>query len=153
MILSVFVPGTAAPQGSKSFKGMRGGRAILAESSKAVKPWRESIRWSILEQWRGAQMLGPVTVELQFVMPRPASTPKRSTPPAIKRPDIDKLSRACLDAIGSAGVYADDSQVTTMRATKRLADIGETPGCRITVQAAETTPSDALRLLGARKAA
>lgn len=136
MSLSIFVPGAAAPQGSKSFKGMRGGRAILAESSKAVKPWRESVRWSILESWRGPQMVGAVTVELEFVMPRPVSTPKRSTPPAIKRPDIDKLSRACLDAIGSAGVYGDDSQVTVMRATKRLAEIGETPGCRIQVSPA-----------------
>ncbi|TXH55152.1 MAG: RusA family crossover junction endodeoxyribonuclease [Desulfurellales bacterium] len=131
MILSVFVPGTAAPQGSKRHVG----RGILVESSKAVKPWRESIRWAILERWRGPQMLGPVTVELQFVMPRPASTPKRSTPPAIKRPDIDKLERAVLDAIGSAGVWKDDSQVTTLRATKRLAEIGETPGCRIVVDA------------------
>lgn len=129
MTLIVYVPGIAAPQGSKRHVG--GGRMI--ESSKAVKPWRESVRWAILGQWRGPQMLGAVSVDLEFVMPRPASTPKRSTPPAIKRPDIDKLTRACLDAIGSAGVYADDSQVTTVRATKRLAEIGEAPGCRIVV--------------------
>lgn len=131
MILSVFVPGTAAPQGSKRHVG----RGVMIESSKAVKPWRESIRWAILERWRGAQMLGAVAVDLEFIMPRPASTPKRSTPPAIKRPDIDKLERAVLDAIGSAGVWKDDSQVTTLRATKRLAEIGETPGCRIVVDA------------------
>lgn len=136
MSLSVWVPGIPAPQGSKSFKGMRGGHAILAESSKRVKPWRESIRWSILERWVGAKMLGAVTVELDFVMPRPTSTPKRSTPPAIKRPDIDKLQRACLDAIGSAGVWGDDSQVVKVIATKRLAEIGEASGCRIEVRPA-----------------
>lgn len=139
MSLSLFVPGIPAPQGSKSFKGIRGGKAILAESSKAVKPWRESIRWAILQQWRGPQLQGAVSVMLEFVMPRPTSTPKRRTPPAIKRPDTDKLARACLDAIGSAGVYRDDSQVTELVARKRLAEIGERPGARIQVQDVEFT--------------
>ena len=133
MILSVFVPGAPAPQGSKSFKGMRGGHAILVESSARCKPWRESIRWSVLEVWRGPQMLGAVAVDLEFIMPRPVSTPKTRTPPAIKKPDIDKLERAVLDAITSAGVWKDDSQVTTSRKTKRLAEVGETPGCRIVI--------------------
>jgi crossover junction endodeoxyribonuclease RusA len=129
--LSLFVPGHPAPQGSKRHVG--NGRMI--ESSKALKPWRESIRWAVLAE-RGESELktGPVGVLLTFVMPRPASTPKRRTPPAVKRPDIDKLARALLDAIGSAGIWTDDSQVTELWATKRLAEIGETPGVHITVR-------------------
>jgi len=126
----VFVRGVAAPQGSKRHVG----KGVMIESSAKVKPWRESIRWSIMEVWRGPQITGAVLVRLDFVMPRPASTPKRRTPCAIKRPDLDKLSRACLDAIGSAGVYADDSQVVELRATKRIAEIAEVPGCRIAVE-------------------
>jgi len=129
--LVLFVPGIPAPQGSKRHVG----KGILIESSAKVKPWRESIRWSILEAWRDQPMCGPVSVCLDFIMPRPASTPKRKTPPAIRRPDIDKLARACLDAIGSAGVYRDDSQVTRLFATKRIAGIGESPGCSISVEA------------------
>ena len=128
----MFVPGVAAPQGSKRHVG----RGIMVESSAKLKPWRESVRWSILEVWRGTPLAGAVTVDLEFIMPRPASTPKRSTPPAMKRPDIDKLCRAMLDAIGSAGIWGDDSQVTTLRAGKRIAEIGEAPGCRITVSPA-----------------
>ena len=128
--LVLFVPGIAAPQGSKRHVG----KGIMIESSAKVKPWRESIRWSILEVWKGPPMTGAISVYLDFIMPRPASTPKRKTPPAIKRPDIDKLARACLDAIGSAGVYGDDSQVTRLSATKRIAEIGESPGLQLQVE-------------------
>ncbi|WP_331852408.1 hypothetical protein [Mycobacteroides abscessus] len=35
---------------------------------------------------------GPVSVTLQFVLPRPKSAPKSRTPAATKRPDLDKLN-------------------------------------------------------------
>lgn len=144
--LSVFVPGRPAPQGSKNgrpiYRG-RGadreftGKVAQVESSKAVKPWREDIRAALLDDaGQPRHQFGaedPLTVRLEFVMPRPASTPKRRTPPAIRKPDIDKLARACLDAITSAGVISDDARVVDLHATKRLAELDETPGCRITV--------------------
>lgn len=37
------------------------------------------------------------------------------------------------DAIGSAGVWRDDSQVVSVQATKRLAGIGETPGLHLVI--------------------
>lgn len=75
-------------------------------------------------------MAGPVSVRLDFVMPRPKSAPRRFTPPAVKRPDIDKLSRAVLDAL--TGIcWHDDSQVIALTATKRLAEIDETAGVHI----------------------
>ncbi len=67
-------------------------------------------------------------------MPRPVSTPKRVTPPAVKKPDLDKLARAILDALTHT-VIADDSQVVELYAHKRLAEIGEAPRARITVHA------------------
>lgn len=71
-------------------------------------------------------------VNIEFVLPRPMSTPKRSTPPAIKKPDLDKLARAILDALTHT-VIADDSQVVNLRASKRLAELDETPGANIRV--------------------
>lgn len=139
MSLTFFVPGNPAPQGSKRHVG----KGIMIESSKALKPWRESIRWAAIHAERTGttgppvQLSGPVAVALEFVMKRPASTPKRKTPPAIKRPDVDKLARAALDALSSAGTWADDSQVTTLMASKRLAEIGEAPGLHIHVSAIE----------------
>ncbi len=131
--LTVFIPGTPAPQGSKRHVG--GG--VMIESSKAVKPWRQDVRAALLDSSGQpvARFEGAVSVRADFVMPRPASTPKRSTPPAIKRPDLDKLIRAVLDAVGSAGVWRDDSQVVEVQATKRLAALGESAGLHLTVEA------------------
>lgn len=131
-VIECFVPGKPAPQGSKRYVG--NGTSI--ESSKRVKPWRADIREHLLARWDGPPLDGPVIVRLEFVMPRPASTPKRSTPPAVKRPDLDKLTRAVLDAIGSAGVWGDDSQVVTLRAHKRIAAAGEATGVMIHLSAA-----------------
>lgn len=138
--IAVFVPGKPAPQGSKRYLGRSGGKGITVESSKAVAPWRADIREALLAEIEAGghqQLDGAVSVCLTFVMPRPASTPKtRRTPPAIKRPDIDKLARAVLDAVGSAGAWRDDSQVIALTAHKRLAEISETSGVVIEIEEA-----------------
>ncbi|WP_051407151.1 RusA family crossover junction endodeoxyribonuclease [Nocardia sp. CNY236] len=123
----LFVPGDAASQGSKKHVG--GGRMV--ESSKSVGLWRERVALAAHEHgWTPGT--GAVAVQLAFVRPRPLSTPKSRTPPAVKKPDVDKLSRAILDALTGIA-FADDSQVTDLHASKRLAAIGETPGVWITV--------------------
>lgn len=125
--LNFFVPGKPAPQGSKRHLG----RGILIESSKEVGPWRERIAITAHNAMAGQKLFpGPLTIDLQFVLPRPKSAPKRYTPAAVRRPDIDKLARAALDAITGV-VIGDDAQITTMNVTKRLAEIGETPGAHI----------------------
>jgi len=133
-ILDVWVPGRPAPQGSKRNLGNR----KMVESSEGVAPWRVDVRAGVLAAMQaqghgGFTRRTPVWVGLEFVLPRPAATPKRRTPPAVKRPDLDKLARAVLDALTSAGAVADDSQVVDLHPVKRLAELDETPGCRITV--------------------
>lgn len=126
------VPGKPAPQGSKRHVG----HGVMIESSKEVGPWRERVALAahntMVRQGLPVITGVPVRVQIEFVMPRPASAPKRSTPPAIRRPDLDKLTRACLDAITNV-VFSDDSQVTELVAVKRLAELGETPGAEIHV--------------------
>ena len=125
-VRSVFVAGSPAPQGSKKYLG----NGIMVESSKAVKPWRVDVAWAAREAFL-TPFDGPVRLELGFVMPRPKSAPKKSTPPAIKRPDVDKLARAVLDAITGV-VVVDDSQIVHLVATKRIAEIGEQSGVELT---------------------
>ncbi len=127
--LVLFIPGRPAPQGSKRHVG--GG--VMVESSKALGPWRTVVAWHAAQAYTGALMDGPVRVRLSFVMPRPVSTPKRSTPPAIKKPDCDKLARAILDSLTSV-VWRDDSQVVDMHVMKRIAALDEQPGCHIRVE-------------------
>ena len=127
--LELFVPGRPAPQGSKRHVG--GG--VMVESSKAVAPWRTTVAWHAAQTYRGAPLDGAVWAGLTFVMPRPAATPKRSTPQAVKRPDLDKLTRAVFDAL-SGVVWRDDSQVIQVVASKRLAELDEQPGVHIRVR-------------------
>lgn len=134
--LSVFVAGKPAPQGSKrGIQHKTTGKVVLIESSKAVKPWREDVRAALLDEHGQphVRIEGAVVVHLAFVMPRPVSTPKRSTPPAMRKPDLDKLIRAVLDAITSAGAIEDDARIVRIVADKRLAEPGEATGCRISL--------------------
>lgn len=125
----LFVPGNPAPQGSKRHVG----KGILVESSKEVGPWRERVALAAHNWMSGtAPLTGAVEVGLAFVLPRPKSTPKTRTPAAVKRPDLDKLERAVLDAL--TGIcFVDDAQVVELKSSKRLAQIGETAGVYIEV--------------------
>lgn len=129
---SVFVAGQPAPQGSKRHIG----RGIMIESSQTLRPWRADVREACVTP-RGKPLAffdGAVAVRLEFVMKRPQATPKRRTPAATKKPDVDKLARAVLDAVGTAGLWRDDSQVVKLTALKRLAELDETPGCHIRIE-------------------
>lgn len=142
LVLEMFIPGRAAPQGSKRHVG--GG--ILVESSKAVGPWRTLVSWHVAQTFTDAPLDGPLAVEIDFVMPRPVATPKRRTPPAIKKPDVDKLARAVLDALTRI-VWRDDSQIVDMHVTKRLAELDEQPGARIRIaRAPEPVTAPDLRM-------
>lgn len=148
--LSVWVAGVPAPQGSKRAlgAGRPGGKIRLVESSKRVAPWRTDVREAFLKAMDMlpgfTSLVGfALTVKIVFVMPRPKATPKtRATPPAVKKPDLDKLERAVLDALTSAGVYGDDSQVVTLLAHKRLAELGEPTGAMIHVEPVQAVTGD-----------
>ncbi len=143
---NVFVAGKPAPQGSKHpraiYKGKGAqreftGKVAVEESSKQVGPWRESVRSACLDDTgRPLRRFNEgiaVVAQLLFVMPRVTSMPKTRAIHHIKKPDIDKLTRAIFDALTSAGVWHDDAQVVSTSQMKRYAGIGEPPGCFITV--------------------
>lgn len=119
LVIEIVVAGSPAPQGSKSFKGIRGGKAILAESSKHVKPWRDAVRADALLARNAWVMLnGPWTpldealvVEMVFTVPKPAASPKRRRTWPMRMPDVSKLARSTEDALTDAGIWRDDARV------------------------------------------
>lgn len=128
--LTLRVHGTPAPQGSKRHVG----NGVMVESSKRVKPWRQDVKYAALEAMSkdASPLTGPVSVVVTFYLPRPkghyrtgrnAYLLRDSAPahPAVK-PDVDKLLRSTLDALGEAGVWRDDSQVVALVAAKEYAD-------------------------------
>lgn len=139
--LTLIVAGTPAPQGSKRHVG--GGRMI--ESSKAVAPWREAIKWTCLAKKVGC-FDGPVAVEITFTVRKPASAPKTRKTWPVKRPDLDKLVRSTLDGLGEGGVWGDDSQVVELVARKVFPDSWHpqsmtVPGAHITISAVVDEPA------------
>jgi crossover junction endodeoxyribonuclease RusA len=129
--LKFTVHGTPAPQGSK--KGyVRGGRAVLVESSAAVRPWRQDVTTAAIEAAGGwTTPDGPVAVHVTFLIRRPASAPRRVWPD--RKPDLDKLLRSTLDALTTAGVIADDARVVEISASKVYAAAGQPSGAIIRI--------------------
>lgn len=131
---SVFVPGEPAPQGSTRAFVVNGHANITHDNSKTL-PWRTAIQAEILRQAGKLRIefpeSEPVSLSMEFVLPRPKSEPKTRTRPHTRKPDGDKLARAVGDAL-SGLVYRDDAQVTRMTWSKRTAETGEVPGARIT---------------------
>ena len=146
MTAQVFVPGVPVPQGSaRAF--VVGKRAIVTGANPKTNPWRADVAAGVRSAI-GEQIVHPngaVAVELRFVMPRRKSEPKRITPAHTRKPDLDKLARALLDAITGL-VFTDDSQVSELLATKRTAAIGEQPG--VLIRWAPVDPRRALLVLG-----
>jgi Holliday junction resolvase RusA-like endonuclease len=119
------VRGMPAPQGSKSFKGMRPGKdgrmiANMQESSKKVKPWRQDVKAAAMaarEQTVGLSTIltvpidAPVRMVITFTLPKPTSAPKRKRTFPMRTPDLSKLVRSTEDALTDAGIWADDARV------------------------------------------
>lgn len=125
-----FVTGRPAPQGSKNYLPNGRGR----ESSEYLPSWRADVRAAFEGRPVPFDNTGPLFAELDFVLTRPKSEPaNKHTRPHLGKPDVDKLVRAVLDALRSAGVFRDDSQVIHLVGTKRYAEVGELVGCAVTL--------------------
>ncbi|MBU0601115.1 MAG: RusA family crossover junction endodeoxyribonuclease [Gammaproteobacteria bacterium] len=141
-VIRIIARGTPAPQGSKSFKGMsNAGRAILAESSKKVRPWRQDVKAAAehLRACTGAPPIdGPVVCRMTFTLPKPTSAPKRRRTYPMRTPDLSKLVRSTEDALTDAGIWTDDARVigyTKLRKTYPMEDVDalDTPGVVIEI--------------------
>lgn len=126
-----FVPGVPAPQGSKNAY-VRGGRAVLVESSKKVPAWRAAVALVARQHYR-TPVDGPVAVAIEFVMPRTKAMRNRPAPPMATAPDIDKLARSTLDGLTAGGAITDDRIVTHLTLHKRRAAPEEPTGAHITI--------------------
>lgn len=124
--LNFTVEGTPVPQGSHAVS--RTGR--IYESNKKLAPWRKVVTAAAVQALAGREGFDDaVYVLLDFWLPRPR-TVKRVLPTV--KPDVDKLTRAVLDALTAAGVWADDALVLTCHSQKRYAD--DIPGVDVKIR-------------------
>ena len=92
----------------------------MVESSKKVKPWRDSVAWAGIDAQYRLPFKGPVRCEIVFSLRRPKSAPKRVLWPS-KKPDLDKLVRSTMDGITSGGVWEDDALCVELSSRKVFA--------------------------------
>jgi len=121
MHIDLTVEGVPVPQGS--FRHVGNGRIISANPK--LNTWRDTIATQIATQTAHRLIEAPIRLQLVFTLPRPKSVPigRRATPTT--KPDLDKLTRAVMDAISLeryCQVIKDDSLVTDLHAAKRYAD-------------------------------
>jgi len=129
-VVTFRVDGTPAPQGSKvrTRFGMR-------EASNRVKPWRDLVTKAAAITADQENLLGPLSppyaLEVWFYIPKPRTT-RAAHPVAPTVGDLDKLTRACGDAITQAGLIEDDRHIIRIQAEKAWAG-GDGPGAVIRV--------------------
>ena len=136
-MIAFHVPGVPQPQGSK--RVVRG--RLIDANARTLKPWRASVAAYAAEAMRrdGVQTAtGPCAVTIHATFGRPKAHYRtngelKDWAPSlvVTKPDIDKVVRACLDALTDAGVWRDDAQVARLSARKCYG----TPGLHVEVVA------------------
>lgn len=108
------------------------GRPRFTRTGHAYTPKRTSeYETNIADYYKmnnGRFFDGPIAVRLVFYMPIPKGTSKRlfnimkeGDFPHIKKPDLDNLVKAILDALNGVA-FSDDSKITILRSSKMYSD-------------------------------
>jgi len=124
-----YIPGKAAPQGSKKAFVIQG-RAVLVDASEGNKAWRKLVTTTLAQDPGLIRFKGAVNVNLSFTMEQAKSN---KTTLMTQKPDIDKLARSVLDAMTDSFLIEDDSRVVYLVVSKRWADETTLPGVLIHV--------------------
>ena len=118
---------------------------MIHDRSKELAQWRAGITQQAADAMRArgqSQLLeGPLQVRLEFFLQPPAGhalrTPRQqwqwSAP--WRRPDLDKLQRAVLDALTGV-LFSDDGQVVQLAAVKQYGQ----PGVHIVAEQLQVSP-------------
>ena len=83
----------------------------------------------------------PLRVTIDYFFIRPQSLERKRDPDGFmrhtKKPDLDNLNKAVLDAIGNSGLWHDDRQVCELRSRKFYTRRGGGPLVRIVIEELE----------------
>lgn len=135
MQISYFVAGVPKPQARPRM--FRRGSFVSTYSPKTkwfsdvVKASKE--KKQLMKECGLNQFVKEIALELVFNMPIPKNTSKKKRAMlkfVTKKPDIDNLAKAVMDAIGKVEIWRDDSQIAILKASKVYSD---NVGCQIVI--------------------
>lgn len=142
MIGPVWIPGV--PKGQPRPRAFARNGHVRVYDPGTAEAWKGQIAAS-LAGYTQRQIPGPVTLDLDFEMPRPKSHRRRDgslKPDApiwcTSKPDIDNAVKAVLDALTQIGLWHDDTQVVMLAVTMRYGN-GRS-GCTLSLAELEATP-------------
>lgn len=102
----------------------------------AVNAFKAAVQLAFSEAYQGPPLDGPVSLEVEFVMPRPKALVWKNKPmPRVwhaKKPDTDNLLKSLKDALSKLA-WSDDAQVALVLAHKHIAAGDEQPHARVRV--------------------
>ena len=145
------VPGIPVPKGSfrvLPFKKKTGQLGVKFIPFPRLIEWQAAIRFEASRLYApNLPWTGPVNIRISFRFPRPKSHFISMEPGVVglkgdcpmfvtRRPDLDKLIRSVLDAITGV-LIKDDSQVVSLQAVKKYANINGRPGVTVSVKLVE----------------
>lgn len=135
------VPGVPVPQPrqrhrSVKVQGKGGFVQNYTPQTDPVNAFKAAVRLTARGVYRGPPLLGPLRVDLLFLLPRTKAEFWKTKPmprlPHPKKPDRDNLDKAVLDALTGL-LWLNDSQVCDGRITKLIAAGDEQPHTVVTV--------------------
>lgn len=127
-VIELRVYGFPIAQGRpRAFKTPSGHVRVFDPSNS--RDWKRTVQGQLLTVKPPTLLLGPLRVSLVFSLPRPTSLPKRVIF-CVKRPDIENLAKAILDAM-TAVIYRDDAQIVELHVRK---EYSAEPGVLIRVE-------------------
>lgn len=149
MTLSFTVFGVAQSKGNhRAFQGKGMRFPIITESNRSVASWQQLVAEAAshalqerpLEQRNLMYTTNGVRVSIAFYLPRPKKYHKRGVfVPHCTKPDVDRLTRAVLDALTQVAFH-DDRQVTELLAGKYYTDVDGAARVDVRVEPAPGRP-------------
>lgn len=150
--LTINVIGTPVQQGSKTAGVAKNGKPYLRDSNdKELRPWRAEVAGCVADAMRAVSwrtLDEPVEVAIAFFHPRPAGHYGTGRNAGILKPsapwwkstapDVDKLTRAVLDALTTSRAIHDDARVARLVVDDLYANAAT--GARITITPLVATP-------------
>lgn len=121
------IPGEVIPQGRPRFARTRTG--VRTYDPARSREYKSFVQWSTFQLWPAEPLDGPLSVRIVEYRAIPASWSKKRRAEALAgvirptgRPDLDNVVKAILDSLNGR-MWHDDSQVVSLHAEKRYAEI------------------------------
>ena len=127
----------ALPRGTP-FRLGDGSMRVAVPQTHAVTAFKATVRLAAAQATKGPPLEGPLSVTIDFIMPRPKVKCWKAKPtpryPYTGRSDIDNIGKAVLDAL-NALVWRDDRQIAILNLSAFVAAGDEQP--HVVVQVGE----------------